>query len=97
MQNRLVDRDWKKIEAKIESENENSGFLQNLIRKLQEIDAEPMFDFKQAIEKYAINHKISDLVKILLLVQNEGYIDEVSNVLDKVGSVIEDWMPCISN
>ena len=94
--NRLIDRDWKKIEADIESENENSGFLQNLASRLQEVDREPRLDFKESMQEYvAKKHTLVDLIKMILLVQSDGYIDEAFNVLDKIGRIVENWMPCI--
>ena len=96
LNDRLIDRDWKKIEAEIESENENSGFVQNLANRLQEIDREPRLDFKGAMEEYAARkHTVMNLVRRILLVQNDGYLDEVYTVLDKIGSVVEGWMPFI--
>jgi len=96
LNDRLIDRDWKKIEAEIESENDNSGFVQNLANRLQEIDREPRLDFKGAMEEYAARkHTVMNLVRRILLVQNDGYLDEVYTVLDRIGRVVEGWMPFI--
>ena len=92
----LISREWKKIEAEIESGNESSEFLESLTNRLQEIDRQPRLDFNGAMQRYvAANHTMLDLVRKILQVQKDGYFDEVYNVLGKIGRVIESWMPYI--
>ena len=97
LNDQLITREWKKIEAEIESGNEGSEFLGSLTSRLQEIDRQPRLDFKGAMKEYvAKKHTALDLVRRILQVQKDGYLDDVYNVLDNIGRVFEDWMPCIN-
>ena len=92
LEDRLIDRDWKKIEAEIESENENTGLLHNLASRLQEADCEPKLDFRGALKEFVKQHTVMDLLRKVLLTQHDGYLEETCNVLDKIGRVVESWM-----
>ena len=98
LNDQLIHREWKKIEAGIESGNENSEFLGNLTSRLQESDRQPRLDFNGAMKEYvAKKHTALDLVRKILQVQRDGYLDKVYSVLDKIGEVVEGWLPNIDH
>ena len=38
-------------------------------------------------------HRLIDLVRRILQLKNDGYGEDVDKVLDKIGEIVESWMP----
>ena len=95
LKEKLYTENWHKIQEEIEFGNEGSRFLQNLASRLQMNDDESMLDFKEAMNEFVKENTMMDLVRKLLQLKRDGYLEETDKILDKLGEVIEDWIQVI--
>ena len=92
---RLDTQNWREIQAAIEDGSANSEFLSSLNSRLQTNDGESRLAFREAMIEYVDNgkHRLIDLVRRILQLKNDGYGEDVDKVLDKIGEIVESWMP----
>ena len=95
LNNRLDTRHWLEMQAAIEDGSANSEFLSSLNSRLQTNDGESRLAFREAMIQYVDNgqHRLIDLVRRILQLKNDGYEEDVDKVLDKIGEIVESWMP----
>ena len=93
---RLDTQNWHEIQAAIEDGSANSEFLSSLNSGLQTNDGESRLGFREAMSQYVGNkNSLIDLIVRILKRKNDGYEKDVDKVLDKIGDIIEHWMPHI--
>ena len=87
----------------IEHGNSFQGFLQYLASKLAQPHLQEREDqhskqvFERAFRKFIQHqHTTMDLIREILLLKRDGYQGVVDSILDKIGKVIEDYLPYIS-
>ena len=92
---RLDTQNWHEIQAAIEDGSANSEFLSSLNSRLQTNDGESRLAFREAMIEYVDSgkHRLIDLVRRILQLKNDGYEEDVDKVLDKIGEIVESWMP----